>query len=106
MEVAAVGGWAPHGPQEGLLSGGGTRTGCPPNVDGAAGRTVACGGKGTGAMMGSAGGGERCRVRPQADPTVEELKRNIDLLNYFYYLLSHPAASVPDRPRGGRAIAG
>ena len=28
MAQAALEGWAPHGPQEGLLSGKGTRTGC------------------------------------------------------------------------------
>ena len=33
---------------------------------------------------------------PRTGRSVEELKRNIDLLNYFYYLLSHPAESVEE----------
>lgn len=57
-------------------------------------------------MAPGAGGGGRSRAGRETDLPVEELKRNIDLLNYLYYLLSHPAASVPDRSRGERAIAG
>jgi hypothetical protein len=35
----------------------------------------------------------------RAASTSEELRQNVDLLNYFFYLLSHPGASIPVRPR-------
>ncbi len=50
--------------------------------------------------------GQRSQDRPHQDAGVEELKRNIDLLNYFYYLLSHPGATVPAPRHGARAMAG
>ena len=41
-----------------------------------------------------------------AGPTVQELKRSIDRLNYFYYLLSHPSATLAERPRRPREARG
>ena len=34
-----------------------------------------------------------------AATTAEELKQNVDRLNYFCYLLSHPEATISARPR-------
>ncbi len=33
-----------------------------------------------------------------ADGSIEDMKRHINRLNYCYFLLSHPAASLPGRP--------